>query len=79
MTEAEPCRCTWSEVLQYDIGAADETIEDLGSIRVLEIEGHAALAAVQPDKEAGLAVHESVVGPREVALPRALDFDDVGA
>ena len=46
---------------------------------MLHVERDAALAAVQPDEEAGLAVHEAVVGAGEVALARALDLDDIGA
>jgi hypothetical protein len=46
---------------------------------VFDVQRDAALAAIQPNEEAGLTVDKAVVGAREVALTGALDLDDIGA
>ena len=66
------------EVLQQHIGAANQPIQYLRRFRMLQVERDAALAAIEPNEEAGLTVHVAVVVTREVALTRALHLDDIG-
>ncbi len=79
MAQAETRGGTRSEVLQQHIGAADQPVQHLCRLGVLQVERDAALAAVEPDEEARLAVHVAVIGAGEVALARALHLDDIGA
>ena len=79
MTQAETRGGARSEVLQHHVGAADETVEDFRCVRVFQIKRDAALTAVQPNEEAGLTMHETVVSAGEVTLAGALDLDDIGA
>ena len=79
MAQAEASGGAGREVLQQHIGAADQPIQDVRRFGMLQVERDAALAAIEPDEEAGLAVHEAVVVPREVALAWALHLDDIGA
>ena len=79
MAQAEPCRGTRREVLQQHIGAVDQPIQHLRRVGMLQVQRDAALAAIEPDEEAGLAMHEAVVATREIALAGALHLDYVGA
>jgi len=45
---------------------------------MLQVERNAAFAAIEPNEEAGLAVHVAVVVTREVALTWAFHLDDIG-
>ena len=79
MAEAEAGGGAGGEVLQQHVGVGEQLRQHLGRLGMLEVQRDAALAAIEPDEEAGLPVHEAVVGAGEVALAGPLHLDHVGA
>ena len=71
VVDAEAVLDVGPEVLDDDVGPGGELLEDLDAARVLEVERHRALVAVQ------VLEVELVAG--EVVLLLRLDLDDVGA
>ncbi len=63
------------EVLQQHVGALQQPIQHVARLFVLQVQRDRPLGAVEPDEMAGKAVHEAVIGAREIALARALDLD----
>ena len=49
------------EVLQQHVGTADQPVQHLRRLGMLQVERDAALAAIEPDEEAGLPVDVIVV------------------
>src|SRR5207237_4819755 len=66
-------------VLHQYVRLAEQASENLGRLRVFEVERQALLGAVGPDKMRGLAAHAFVVGTREIAAARTLDLDHARA
>ena len=48
-------------------------------VRLFHIQRDAALAAIEPDEEAGLTKHRAVVAAREIAVAWPLDLDHISA
>ena len=71
VVDAEAVLHVGPEVLDDHVGAGGELLEDLDAARVLEVERHRPLVAVQ--------VLEVELVAREVFLLLGLDLDDVGA
>ena len=67
------------EVLHHDVGAGGQLQERLLAARVLQVERHAALVAVEHREAVGLVVDLRVEAARGVAVGEALDLDHVGA
>ena len=81
--QSESLHDAGSEVLEYEIGAGDEFLDSLGSVRIREIEYQAALVGVQVAEEAGgfgvrHVVRKGSPGPQPVARGR-LELDDIRA
>ncbi len=74
--EPEPVGGARREVLDEDVGAFQEPVQDLPAPRVLQIQGEGLLGPVQPHEVAGLPVHGPVVAAGEVAVARAFHLDD---
>jgi hypothetical protein len=62
------------EVLDQDIGIRQKVSQSIAAGRTRKIEHHRALAAVEPDEVAALAMNHIVVAAREIAL-RPLDLE----
>jgi hypothetical protein len=78
-TDSEPVDRSGSEVLDDDVGFADERPQDLLRFRVLEVERDRFLAPVEPDEVGGEAMDRRVVGTGKIAAARALDLDHARA
>ncbi|MEK7859941.1 MAG: hypothetical protein AAB284_01135, partial [Chloroflexota bacterium] len=77
--EAEVGHRPGAEVLDDDVGASRQAPEELLPLVGLEVEGEAALVAVEPDELAALAVEHGREAPRQVAGAGLFDLDAVGA
>ncbi len=74
----EPLGRAGGEVLDEDVGARQQPLEQRQVVGALDVERERFLAAVDPDEVGRLAVHRAVVAAGEVALV-ALDLDDARA
>jgi hypothetical protein len=54
-------------------------VRDLDALLVLEVEGEAALAAVEPGEPGRAAVDDAVVIAGKVAFAAPFDLDNIGA
>ncbi len=79
LVEPDAGRPPGREVLEEDVGAADEGFQVGAALRVADVELDALLAAVDPDEAAREAGGDRVPPARDVAAARLLDLHDVGA
>ncbi len=79
VAEAEALHGAGAEVLDEDVGLTHQCLDHLDALGGLEVEGHAALVAVEEEVGGRLAVLVGRPGARLVAGPRVLHLDDVGA
>src|SRR5258708_39382933 len=67
---------TGGEILDDDVAAVGEAMDEAEPVRVLDVDRDAALVAVEIAEEPG---GEPRQPPRRVAVGGGLDLDDVGA
>src|SRR5262249_49534104 len=78
--EALPIEHAGSEILDQDVALLQEPDEDVLAMGRFHIDGDAALVAVQHGEiEAVRIGNVAQLGTRDIAAPRQLDFDHVGA
>jgi len=78
--EAKPIHHPGAEVLHQDVGLSDEVSKDLLPVVALQVQGDAALVAVEHGEVEAVDVgHVAQLGPSDVAASRWLDLDDLGA
>src|SRR5215831_2239700 len=79
VTQAETLGRAGRKVLHQNISAVDQSIQHPCRLGMLHIQRDATLAAIEPDKEAGLVMNVAVVMACEITLAGALYLDDIGA
>jgi hypothetical protein len=77
--EAQPLHRARAEVVHQDVGRAGETVDDLAATGRADVEGDAALIAIQAPEDRALAARVLHVHAREIPGARSFDLDDVGA
>ena len=77
--DTEPGGGSRREVLAEDVGGPSEPAQHLLALRQLRVHRHVPLAGVEGDETGGEAPHGTVPTANDVAAPRLLDLDDVGA
>ena len=79
MAQSQPSGGSGREVLHQDIGAADQVVQHGSGRWLLDVQGDAAFASVEPDKMAADAIHIIIVGSGEITFSGPFDLDHVGA
>ena len=80
--DADPIGGADPEVLNQGIGLADQVVHHGQALRLLQVDHHAALVAVEREEGGHFSRGRDVLeamGPVELAGPRGLDLQDVGA
>src|SRR6478672_8518137 len=72
---AEAIRGTGREILNEDVRALEQPLENGRAGRVLEIERQRLLRPIQPDEIAGESLDPGVVAAGEIAAVRPFDLD----
>src|SRR5882757_1387043 len=68
-----------TEVLDYDVGRRDHSLEDFNAARFIQVEDNRALVAVGDGEGGGHAAFAPAHRAREIADAGRFDLDDVGA
>ena len=79
VTEAERVHRPGPQVFDHDVGARSEPAEQRFAVLGLQIEGDAALVAVEPHEVRALVAEERSRRAREVAAARVLHLEDLSA
>ena len=80
VVEPQPRCAAGAKVLDHDVGACAQLERELTTIRILQIQGDAALAAVDREEVGGLASRERrAPRARLVSAGGVLDLDDIGS
>ena len=80
--DADPIGGADPEVLNQGIGLADQVMHDGQALRLLQVDHHAALVAVEREEGGHFSRGRDVLeamGPVELAGPGRLDLQDIGA
>ena len=75
--DAELCLDVGTEVLDHDVGLFGKPLEDFEAFRVLQVEGHRALVAVQVLEIGAMARAAGLLAA--AILQQGIDLDDIGA